>query len=169
MCEVFLSPSTVTLSTESCRLFPRRTTFTECHSLSFSFCPANRVSGPLPAEREGQSHTPLQASCLINTAQSTSQACCSHLSLTHTHTHTHTHTQTHTNTELTGHIYKLKHFQREHTDAYPPSRAYLHIQTHSFTFHTTRRPHKTYITDMLLKENRDAYICCSANSFCEAL
>ncbi len=81
------------------------------------------------------------------------------LSLTHTHTHTHTHT----NTELTGHIYKLKHFQRE----YP--RAYLHIQTHSFTFHTTRRPHKTYITDMLLKENRDAYICCSANSFCEAL
>lgn len=36
------------LSTDSCRLFPLRTTFTACHSLSFSFCPANSVSGPLP-------------------------------------------------------------------------------------------------------------------------
>ncbi|TNN54106.1 hypothetical protein EYF80_035665 [Liparis tanakae] len=42
------SPSTVTLSTDSCRLLPRRTTFTVCHSLSFSFWPANSVSGPLP-------------------------------------------------------------------------------------------------------------------------
>lgn len=47
-------PSTVTLSTDSCRLLPRRTTFTVCHSLSFSFCPANSISGPLPVTEEGR-------------------------------------------------------------------------------------------------------------------
>lgn len=49
------SPSTVTLSTDSCKLLPRRTTFTVCHSLSFSFCPASSTSGPLPVVgREGR-------------------------------------------------------------------------------------------------------------------
>lgn len=47
-------PSTVTLSTDSCRLLPRRTTLTVCHSLSFSLCPANSVSGPLPAAPRGE-------------------------------------------------------------------------------------------------------------------
>lgn len=47
-------PSTVTLSTDSCRLLPRRTTFTVCHSLSFSFWPANSISGPLPVTEEGR-------------------------------------------------------------------------------------------------------------------
>ena len=47
-------PSTVTLSTESCRFFPRRTTFTVCHSLSLSFWPTTSISGPLPGGREGQ-------------------------------------------------------------------------------------------------------------------
>lgn len=47
-------PSTVTLSTDSCRFLPRRTTFTVCHSLSFSFCPANSISGPLPVIEEGE-------------------------------------------------------------------------------------------------------------------
>lgn len=45
------SPSTVTLSTESCKFFPRRPTFTACHSLSFSFSPTRRISGPLPGRR----------------------------------------------------------------------------------------------------------------------
>lgn len=49
-----ISPSTVTLSTDSCRLLPLRTTFTVCHSLSFSFCPANSVSGPLPVVGDGE-------------------------------------------------------------------------------------------------------------------
>lgn len=47
-------PSTVTLSTDSCRLLPRRTTLTVCHSLSLSLCPANSVSGPLPAAPRGE-------------------------------------------------------------------------------------------------------------------
>lgn len=47
-------PSTVTLSTDSCRLLPRRTTLTVCHSLSLSLCPAKSVSGPLPAAPRGE-------------------------------------------------------------------------------------------------------------------
>ncbi len=48
-------PSTVTLSTESCKFFPRRTTFTVCHSLSFSFSPTRSISGPLPKRRKASS------------------------------------------------------------------------------------------------------------------
>ncbi|TNN32095.1 hypothetical protein EYF80_057744 [Liparis tanakae] len=43
-------PSATSSSTVSLKTFPRRTTLTECHSLSLSFCPANRTSGPLPEE-----------------------------------------------------------------------------------------------------------------------
>lgn len=42
------SPSATSSSTVNLRLFPLRTTRTVCHSLSLSFCPAYRVSGPLP-------------------------------------------------------------------------------------------------------------------------
>lgn len=44
------SPSATSSSTVNLRLFPLRTTRTVCHSLSLSFCPAYRVSGPLPKD-----------------------------------------------------------------------------------------------------------------------
>lgn len=70
-------PSTVTLSTDSCRLLPRRTTFTVCHSLSFSFCPANSISGPLPVTEEGREG-------IQNQKLHKGERCATHTAHTHT-------------------------------------------------------------------------------------
>lgn len=43
-------PSAMSSSTISLKFLPRRTTRTECHSLSLSFSPAYRTSGPLPED-----------------------------------------------------------------------------------------------------------------------
>lgn len=71
-------PSTVTLSTDSCRLLPRRTTFTVCHSLSFSFCPANSISGPLPVTEEGREG-------IQNHKLHKGERCATHTAHTHQH------------------------------------------------------------------------------------
>lgn len=79
-----VSPSTVTLSTDSCRLLPLRTTFTVCHSLSFSFCPANSVSGPLPVVGGGERKRNQNHKWHGGIAACTSCAC------PHSHKHAHT-------------------------------------------------------------------------------
>lgn len=80
---------------------------------------------------------------------------------------THIQIQTHTHSELTGHIYKLKRLQRECRHAYWHSWAYLHMQTQLIYISHSHAPTQNIHTETFLKENRDAYICCSSNTFCE--